>query len=78
MVRQGRRRLGASTLTALAAGLTLPSLEDLSRGQAVLWDITHEIASGYLGYELPSIAPEAGARLARLAAEHDLVLFESF
>jgi len=79
MVREGKRRLGASTLTALAAGLALPTLEDLGLGQAVLWDITHEIASAYLGYSLPTIAPEeAGARLARLAGERDLVLFETF
>jgi bisphosphoglycerate-independent phosphoglycerate mutase (AlkP superfamily) len=45
----------------------------------VLWDITHEIASRHLGYELPVVPPEvAGARLARLATEYDLVLYESF
>lgn len=79
MIREKRRRLGASTLTALAAGAPIPSLTDLREGRAVLWDITHEVAAGYLGYELPFVsAQEAGARLARLAAEHDLVLYESF
>ena len=78
-IRQGRRRLGASTLTALAAGVPIPTLEDLAAGRAVLWDLTHEIAAGYLDYDLePLPAAEAGARLARLAAEYDLVLFESF
>lgn len=79
MIRERRRRLGASTLTALAAHARIPTLADLRDGRAVLWDITHEIASGYLGYELPQVSPgEAGERLARLAAEYDLVLFESF
>lgn len=79
MINQRRRRLGASTLTALAAGFPIPTLADLVEGRAVLWDITHEVASGHLGYDLPLISPEvAGARLARLAAEFDLVLYESF
>ncbi len=79
MIRQGKRRLGASTLTAMAAGLAIPTLEDLVVGQAVLWDLTHEIASSYLLYDLPTLpAAEAGARLARLAVEYDLVFFESF
>jgi 2,3-bisphosphoglycerate-independent phosphoglycerate mutase len=79
MIRDKKRRLGASTLTALAAGEPIPTLSDLLEGRAVLWDITHEIAARYLDYDLPPVAPEeAGARLARLAGEYDLVLFESF
>ncbi len=79
MIRDGKRRLGASTLTALAAGAPIPTLEDLRQGRAVLWDITHEIASSYLSYDLPFVsAGEAGARLARLVSEYDLVLYESF
>ena len=79
MIHERKRRLGASTLTALAADAPIPTLADLRDGRAVLWDITHEIASGYLGYELAPVSPEeAGERLARLAAEYDLVLFESF
>ncbi len=79
MIQEGRRRLGASTLTALAADARIPTLADLRDGRAVLWDITHEIASSYLGYKLPLVSPaEAGERLARLAADYDLVLFESF
>ena len=52
MIRQRKRRLGASTLTALAAGISIPTLEHLAAGQAVLWDLTHEIASSYLQYDL--------------------------
>jgi 2,3-bisphosphoglycerate-independent phosphoglycerate mutase len=79
MVDDGKLRLGASTLTALAAGAPIPDLDDLRAGRAVLWDITHEVARGQLGFDLPLVsAEEAGARLARLAAEYDLVLYESF
>jgi 2,3-bisphosphoglycerate-independent phosphoglycerate mutase len=79
MIRQRKRRLGASTLTALAAGVPIPTLADLAEGQAVLWDLTHEIASSYLQYDLPTLpAAEAGARLAQLAGQYDLVFFESF
>lgn len=79
MIREGNRRLAASTLTAMAAGLEIPTLEDLAQGRAVLWDITHEIASAHMGYEVPLLEPaEAGKRLAHLAAEFDLLLFESF
>ncbi|MFC2036826.1 metalloenzyme, partial [Chloroflexota bacterium] len=35
--------------------------------------------AGHLGYDLPLVsAAEAGARLARLAADYDLVLYETF
>ena len=79
MIRKKERHLGASTLTALAAGVPIPHLDDLADGRAVLWDFTHEIASRHLGYELSVVSPEvAGARLARLASQHDLVLYESF
>jgi hypothetical protein len=79
MIEQRKLRLGASTLTALAAGAAIPDLDDLAAGRAVLWDITHEIASGHLGYDLPLVSPEeAGARLTGLAAEYNLVFFETF
>jgi hypothetical protein len=79
MIHERKRRLGASTLTALAADAPIPTLADLRDGRAVLWDITHEIASSYLGYELPRVSPEeAGARLASLSADYDLVLYETF
>jgi len=79
MVREGERRLSASTLTIMASGAPFRTLQDLLEGRAVLWDITHEVATAHLGFDLPLVAPEeAGARLARLAAQYDLVLYESF
>jgi 2,3-bisphosphoglycerate-independent phosphoglycerate mutase len=79
MIEERKLRLGASTLTALAAEAPIPTISDLLAGDAVLWDITHEIASGHLNYDLPVVsAAEAGARLARLAEAYDLVFFETF
>jgi hypothetical protein len=79
LVRTGKRRLGASTLTALAADAPIPTMADLLAGRAVLWDITHELAVEQLGRHLPLVSPEeAGARLARLAGKYDLVLYETF
>jgi hypothetical protein len=79
MIEKRRLRLGSSTLTAMAAGAPIPDLGDLLEGRAVLWDITHEVASGHLSYDLPLVpAEEAGRRLARLTEDYDLVLFETF
>jgi 2,3-bisphosphoglycerate-independent phosphoglycerate mutase len=79
MIEKRRRRLGASTLTALAAGAHIPDMVDLRAGRAVLWDITHEISAGHFDYDLPLVTPEeAGARLACLSADYDLVLYETF
>jgi hypothetical protein len=79
MVEERKLRLGSSTLTAMAAGIPIPDLADLLAGRAVLWDITHEVASGHLQYELPLVpAEEAGRRLANLTVDYDLVLFETF
>jgi 2,3-bisphosphoglycerate-independent phosphoglycerate mutase len=79
MVRDRKWSLSASTLTALAADARIPTMEDLLQGLAVLWDITHEVTGEHFGWDLPAISPEeAGARLARLAGDYDLVLFETF
>lgn len=79
MVRDRPRMLSASTLAMMACGAPFRTLDDLLAGQAVMWDLTNEVAIALADYALPLVAPEeAGRRLARLAAEHHLVLFESF
>ncbi len=78
-VEQRRWRHSATTLSVLAAGLPFRTMLDLEQGHAVYWDITHRILNHYLGVPMPLIEPEAaGQRLARLADQHDLVLYESF
>jgi hypothetical protein len=79
LVEAGKLRYSASTLTNMAADLPFRTLDDLRRGEAVYWDITHRAAREYNGFDVPAIAPqEAGMRLARLARRHDLVMYETF
>ncbi len=79
MVKEQKRRHSATTLSVLAAGLPFRTLEDLKRGEAVYWDITHFYLAGHLHMPVPVIEPEtAGHHLARLGRNYDLVLYESF
>ena len=79
MVERRRRRHSASTLTNMAAKLPFRDFDDLARGRAVYWDITHSTTAFRHGTRLPFRHPrEAGQILAKLGSEHDLVLFESF
>jgi len=79
LVQEGKLRHSASTLNNLAANLPFRTLDDLRHGQAVYWDITHQAAREYNGFDVPLISPEkAGWRLASLAASHDLVMYETF
>jgi 2,3-bisphosphoglycerate-independent phosphoglycerate mutase len=75
-----RIRRSASVIAAEGAGLRFRDLADLRAGRALAWDVTgaalhaHEPDAG-----LPLFTPgDAGANLARLAGEHDLVFYESF
>ncbi len=43
-VEQGHARLSATTLAVQASGAPFRDLSDLERGEAVFWDITHEMA----------------------------------
>jgi 2,3-bisphosphoglycerate-independent phosphoglycerate mutase len=73
-----RLRRSASVIAAEGAGLKLRTLDDLRAGQALSWDITGQ--GLHARDEAADIAPitpeEAGARLAALAREHDLVFYE--
>jgi 2,3-bisphosphoglycerate-independent phosphoglycerate mutase len=74
-----RGRHSATTLANMAAGLPFRDFDDLRRGRAVYWDITHEIAHERFHADLEPIpAVEAGRRLAGLGGEYHLVLYESF
>jgi hypothetical protein len=75
-----RVRHTAGTWAALQAGLALRGLPELLDGRAVSWDITQALARTRPGCgDLPEIAPAAaGARLAHLAMDNDLVAFETY
>ena len=78
MVEQGRLRHSATTLAVLAAGVKLRDLEDLRRGEAVYQDVTN-LALQARGHDLPEADPfTAGQVAARIAAGHDLSMFEYF
>ncbi len=74
----GKRNFSTSTLTAMAAGLTIRTVDDLAAGRAVYQDITNDILIG-MGIEVPRYSPgQAGRHLAAVAREHDFTLFEFF
>ncbi len=73
-----RVRRSASVIATEGAGLRFRDEDDLRAGRAVAWDITGAAMRGR-GSSVPLITPEeAGANLARLAYDHELVLWESF
>ncbi len=75
-----RIRRSASVIAAEGAGLRFRDMDDLRAGRALAWDITgaelrvHEPAATTL-----AMTPDqAGANLAGLAHDHDLVFYECF
>jgi len=75
-----RVRRSASVIATEGAGLRFRDIDDLRAGRAMAWDVTgaalreREPAAG-----LPLFTPRAaGANLAQLAHDHDLVFYESF
>lgn len=75
-----RLRRSASVIASEGAGLRFRTLEDLRDGRALSWDITGAaLQARDEGAGLAPVAPHsAGAQLAGLAHEHDLVFFECF
>ncbi|MFL6212354.1 MAG: peptidase [Blastocatellia bacterium] len=72
------RFVSATTVAAMSAGVQLRMLEDLQAGRAVSHDFTnHFLIERGVNVE-PTTPEEAGANLARLAAEHDFTLYEHF
>jgi hypothetical protein len=71
-------RPSASTVAAMAAGMTFRSFDDLRAGQAVYHDIDHSFLA-QKGYEMPPVDPAlAGRRAGRLAAPFDFTMYEHF
>lgn len=74
-----RGRHSATTLTALAAGLRLRSVEELLAGEAVTWDVTRHRFGASASQTIEEVSPaEAGRHLVSIAAQHDLTLWETF
>jgi hypothetical protein len=75
-----RIRRSASVIAAEGAGLRFRDMDDLRAGRAMAWDVTGAaLRQREPGAGLPLAVPQmAGANLARLADDHDLVFYESF
>ncbi|NLP44606.1 MAG: metalloenzyme [Peptococcaceae bacterium] len=78
LVAAGNKRHSASTLSALAGGVRLRSMDDLLQGQGVYQDMTNEILREQ-DPSIPLISPYiAGQNLGRLALNYDFTLYEFF
>jgi 2,3-bisphosphoglycerate-independent phosphoglycerate mutase len=79
-VESRRIRKSASVIAAEGGGLRFRDGDDLRAGRAVSWDVTNAaMRLREPGTHTPLVAPEvAGANLARLAHDYDLVFYESF
>lgn len=72
------RFVSATTVAAMTAGVQLRMIEDLQAGRAVSHDFTNHFLIER-GFAIEPLTPEqAGANLARVAAEHDFTLYEHF
>ena len=75
----GRRKPSVTTCAALAGGLELRRIEDLTSGSAVTWDFCRDLAARRAEVELEPIdARQAGMDLASIASRHHLTVFETF
>lgn len=77
---RSRRRIAGPPLAARGAGLLNRHEEALGRGEAVSSEIVNDAWQHHLGHDtLPSVTPaEAGANLARIAAQADLTLYAHY
>lgn len=76
---EARNRWTVTTLCCVEAGVRLREEKDLRGGEALAADLTGNSWTESLGLDVPVITErEAGARLARLSPEADLVLFEYY
>ncbi|MGQ0550792.1 MAG: metalloenzyme [Armatimonadota bacterium] len=77
-VAQRYLKVAAVTYAAQAAGLRLRTVDDLRAGRAVFHDLTNGRLRQW-GYDVPETTPrESGRRLAAIAADEDVTLFEFF
>ena len=77
-IESGRRLLSSVPLAATSAGLPLMGADDLRFGRAVSPDFTGAGWRDHLGYsDIPLLTlPDAGRRIAAVAAEYDFSFFE--
>ncbi|HML31731.1 alkaline phosphatase family protein [Sporomusa sphaeroides] len=78
LVARRKRRHSAITLAALSTGMSLRSLPEIDRGQAVYQDITNEML-GSFGVDIPPVTPRQAARnLIAISQSNAFTIFEYF
>ncbi len=80
MLRRGLpgKRYSCSTLVTYYGGLPFFRLNDIKKGRALYMDITNDILKR-MGFKLPLITPEEGARrLITISENYDFCMFEYF
>ena len=76
---RGAARPSVTTCVAQSAGVRLRTCEDLEVGRAATWDIVGDYYGLKSEIEVASVEPRVvGRRLANLAADHDLTVYETF
>jgi hypothetical protein len=77
-IASGRRMYSAIPLAAIAAGITLNTIDDLRAAKAISADFTNEGWRTYLGFpEIPILSPyEAGKRITQIAQHFSFIFFE--
>ena len=77
-IEQRRLRYSVGALLNLTANVPYRTPADYERGEALFWDITNTYGGGR-DFQPDALSPqEAGARLARLGAKHEVTLFECY
>lgn len=75
---EGRSKMSATTIAALAGNCSLLRVTDLLKGEGVYQDITNLLLEEP-GYVIPRLEPECAANnLVQLALKNDFTLFEYF
>ena len=78
LAKRERPRDSVTTVAARTADIPLKTLEALRAGGAVYHDFTNRVLAEH-GHEAPMLEPfEANGRLARIVADHQLLLYEHF
>ncbi|MFC1668394.1 phosphoglyceromutase [Chlamydiota bacterium] len=79
LINEGKLFHSATTLSVLSLDQTFRTLDDLSVGKAVYWDITNAYLQDNRNLSISLVEPEeAGTRLSSLLLDYEFVLFECF
>lgn len=79
LVAKRKRRHSAITLAALSTGMTLRSLPEMRKGEAVYQDITNKMLTGFGIDDIPPVTPtQAASNLVNISRKYSFTIFEYF